>query len=149
MTARGAASHGYLGNEEAPFHGAKLLLMESRRLLTCLRDDFVHIPFPAHWDLPGGGREGAERPVDCALRELFEEFGLRLASERLSAHVFRSHQRPDMVSWLFAGRLVPAEIEAIRFGDEGQEWRMMPIAEFLTHPRAVPHVKDWIIAALR
>ena len=105
MTARGAASHGYLGNEEAPFHGAKLLLMESRRLLTCLRDDFAHIPFPAHWDLPGGGREGAERPVDCALRELFEEFGLRLASERLSAHVFRSHQRPDMVSWLFAGRL--------------------------------------------
>ena len=110
MTARGAASHGYLGNEEAPFHGAKLLLMESRRLLTCLRDDFAHIPFPAHWDLPGGGREGAERPVDCALRELFEEFGLRLASERLSAHVFRSHQRPDMVSWLFAGRLVPAAL---------------------------------------
>ena len=83
------------------------------------------------------------------MRELFEEFGLRLASERLSAHVFRSHQRPDMVSWLFAGRLVPAEIEAIRFGDEGQEWRMMPVAEFLTHPRAVPHVQDWIMAALR
>ena len=39
-----------------------------------------------------------------------------------------------------------AQIAAIRFGDEGQEWRMMPIAEYLAHPRAVPHFRDWIRA---
>ena len=48
---------------QRPFHGAKLLLMNQGRMLTLLRDDLAHIPFPAHWDLPGGGREGDEAPV--------------------------------------------------------------------------------------
>lgn len=128
------------------FNGAKLLLTEGGRLLTCLRDDLEHLPFPAHWDLPGGGREGRESPVDCALRELYEEFGLTLGPERLRGRKFPSHSRPGMVSWLFRGVLTRAEIAAISFGDEGQEWRMMPVAEFMAHPRAVPYFKDWIAA---
>ena len=132
--------------EERPFHGAKLLLTEGGRLLTCLRDDVDHIPFPAYWDLPGGGRENRESPERCALRELHEEFSLRLNPGRLQGHAFPSHQQPKMISWLFVGPLSPAEIAAIRFGDEGQEWRMMPLAQFLDHPRAVPHFKQWIKA---
>lgn len=130
----------------APFHGAKLLLIHEGRLLTCLRDDLDHIPFPAHWDLPGGGREGGETPVACALRELQEEFGLTLAPDRLTGHVFPSHEAPAMVSWLFSGRLTAAEIAAIRFGDEGQAWRMMEIDAYLSHPRAVPHFTRWVAA---
>lgn len=133
-----------MSNEEADFHGAKLLLLQGGRLLTCLRDDFDHIPFPAFWDLPGGGREGRERPIECALRELAEEFGLPLASDRLQGRTFPSHQQPKMISWLFRGDLTPAEIGSIRFGDEGQEWQMMPLADFLRHPRAVPHFQRWI-----
>lgn len=126
------------------FHGAKLLLIHDGDLLTYLRDDIPDIPFPAHWDLPGGGREGDESPMDCALRELNEEFGLRLRSDRLSGHSFPSHQRPMIRSWLFFGILAPAEIATIRFGDEGQEWCMMPLQRFLTHPYAVPHFKRWV-----
>lgn len=122
----------------ADFIGAKLLLVRGDCLLTLLRDDVDHIPFPGHWDLPGGGPEGCETPVDCALRELTEEFGLSLTAARLVAHRFGA----DRPSWLFAGALTDAEIAAIRFGDEGQEWRMMPIAEFITHPRAVPAFRD-------
>ncbi|MBK4216265.1 NUDIX hydrolase [Paracoccus caeni] len=143
-----ASEAGYFHNEEAPFHGAKLLLMEGGRLLTCLRDDFEHIPFPAHWDLPGGGREGSESALTCALRELAEEFGLHLPPNRLRGRVFPSHQRPDMVSWLFTGNLTAGDIAAIRFGDEGQEWRMMPVAEYIAHPRAVPHFRRWITTVL-
>ena len=110
--------------------------------MTCLRDDYDWIPFPAHWDLPGGGAEPGETPMDCALRELAEEFGLSIAPGRLTGHAFPGWHDPARASWLFAGRITAAEIAAIRFGDEGQEWRMMPVAEFITHPRAVPHFRD-------
>lgn len=118
------------------------MLVHAGCLLTCLRDDYDWIPFPAHWDLPGGGAEPGETPVECALRELDEEFGLRLAPGRLTGRSFPSWERPDIPAWIFSGSITPAEIAAIRFGDEGQEWRMMPVAEFVTHPRAVPHFRD-------
>lgn len=130
----------------AAFNGAKLLLIHGDRLLTCLRDDRPDIPFPAHWDLPGGGREGQEAPVQCALRELDEEFGLHLSPQALTGRAFPSHSAPGLMSWLFAGQISAAQIAAIRFGDEGQGWCMMPVADYLTHPRAIPHFCRWITA---
>lgn len=136
-----------MNNEEAAihgdrFHGTKLVLTCRGCLLTYLRDDLPHIPFPAHWDLPGGGREGAETPVACALRELAEEFGLRLPAAQLTGRVFASRQYPGWRSWLFVGRLSPDQIATIRFGDEGKEWRMMPVADYLSHPRGIPQFQD-------
>ncbi|WP_373945364.1 NUDIX hydrolase [Paracoccus marcusii] len=133
----------------AAFNGAKLLLTHGDRLLTCLRDDRPDIPFPAHWDLPGGGREGQEAPVQCALRELDEEFGLHLSPQALTGRAFPSHSAPGLMSWLFAGQISAAQIAAIRFGDEGQGWCMMPVADYLTHPRAIPHFCRWITAMRR
>lgn len=122
----------------AGYIGAKLLLRHGDCLLTLLRDDRADTLFPAHWDLPGGGPEGDETPIACALRELDEEFGLRLVGARLSAHRFGA----DRPSWLFSGELTGPEIAGIRFGDEGQEWQMMPIADFIAHPRAIPHFQQ-------
>lgn len=133
----------------AAFNGAKLLLTHGDRLLTCLRDDRPDIPFPAHWDLPGGGREGQETPVKCALRELDEEFGLHLSPQALTGRAFPSHSAPGLMSWLFAGQISAAQIAAIRFGDEGQGWCMMPVADYLTHPRAIAHFCRWITAMRR
>ena len=53
------------------------------------------------------------------------------------------------MSWLFAGQISAAQIAAIRFGDEGQGWCMMPVADYLTHPRAIPHFCRWITAMRR
>lgn len=128
------------------FHGAKLLLTHRDRMLVYLRDERADLPFPAFWDLPGGGREGTESPMDCARRELAEEFGLDLPPDRLSGHAFPSHASPGMTSWLFRGSLSGSDIDAIRFGDEGQEWRLMPVADYLSHPRAIPHFRRWIRA---
>ena len=127
-----------------PFNGAKLFLRHGDFLLTHLRDDVAHIPFPGHWDLPGGGADPGETPIACALRELHEEYGLRMDPARLTGYAFQAVQQPGMWSWFFAGRITPDEIGAVRFGDEGQEWRMMPIAQYLAHPRGVPHFQDRI-----
>lgn len=118
------------------------MLTHAGCLLACLRDDFPHIPFPAHWDLPGGGAEPGETPLACGLRELHEEFGLRLPPGRLTGRAFAAWNDPGRQSWMFHGQLCPEEIAAIRFGDEGQEWRMMPVQEFIAHPRAVPHFRQ-------
>ena len=82
------------------------------------------------------------------MRELAEEFGLRLAPERLTGHVFPGWHDPTRQSWLFTGTITAAEIAAIRFGDEGKEWRMMPLDEFLAHPRAVPYLRQRVARML-
>lgn len=124
----------------ASFDGAKIALFLGDALLVLLRDDRPGLPWPGAWDLPGGGREGTETPEQCVLRELAEEFGLSFGPERLLWH--RVHQRPELLPvHFFAGTLTAAELGAIRFGDEGQGWRLMPVGEFLNHPLAVPALR--------
>lgn len=111
-------------------------------ILTYLRDDHDGLPWRNCWDLPGGGREGAETPEACLLREVHEEFGLHLRPERLIwRRVWPSMLDPARPSVFFAGRIMPDEVAAIRFGDEGQCWQMMGIAAFLDHPAGVPEMQ--------
>jgi 8-oxo-dGTP diphosphatase len=124
------------------FVGAKAALFCEGRVLTCLRDDRPGLPWAGHWDLPGGGREGAEDPEDCLLRELEEEFGLRLPLSRLTfRRLFPSILDTGRASVFFAGPVTSAEVASISFGTEGQGWDLMPVADFLNHTRAVPEMQ--------
>ena len=118
--------------------------------MTYLRDDRPGLPWPAMWDLPGGGREGNETPEQCLLREMDEEFGLRLDASRL---IYRrdwpSMSGAALPGVFFAAHLQPPEIAAIRFGDEGQRWEMMPTVDFLTRPDAVPHLARRVQGAVQ
>ena len=55
--------------EHKGFYGDKLVLIVGDKLAVILRDDKPSIPSPNHWDMPGGGREGCETPLECVLRE--------------------------------------------------------------------------------
>ena len=122
------------------FSGAKLALFIGADLLTILRDDRPDIPYPAHWDLPGGGREGQETPQDCALRETCEEVGLEVTPSQLVWT--RHYNRSRGVVWFFAAHL-PSGVETrIKFGPEGQEWRLMTPESYCAHPFAVPHLSQ-------
>ena len=121
------------------FAGAKLLLRSGGEVLTYLRDDKPDLLWADKWDLPGGGREGRESPEACVLRELEEELGLRLDPERLLwRRAFPGVDAPGTTGWFFVGRTTSDEIAEIRFGDEGQFWRMMPLGDWLAHPDAIP-----------
>lgn len=124
------------------FHGAKLAAMIGDECLVYRRDNKPDIPWPDMLDLPGGGREGDETPAECALRELHEEFGLRLAIGRI--HYARAYLSPDhgIMSHFLAVTITAAEVEAIVFGDEGRDWRLMKAADFVAHDEAAPRLRD-------
>lgn len=131
------------------FVGCKLALCLDGHLLTYLRDDKPGLAWPNQWDLPGGGREGDETPQACVLRELNEEFGLNLPPARLLwQREYPSITDPTRRSHFFAGRITEAEVAAIRFGDEGQHWQMMPLPEWLAHPQAVRELQSRTRTAL-
>jgi 8-oxo-dGTP diphosphatase len=44
-------------------------------------------------------------------------------------------------SWFAVARMDASAIGRIRFGDEGEEWRMAPPAEFLRLDEAVPYLR--------
>ncbi|MGC1332995.1 NUDIX domain-containing protein, partial [Pseudomonas sp.] len=51
------------------FSGAKIALLCDDLILIYQRDDKPNIPWPGLWDLPGGGREDDETPLQTAVRE--------------------------------------------------------------------------------
>ena len=121
------------------FEGAKIAVIADGRVLTLLRDDVPHIPFPDHWDLPGGGREGDEDGETCALRELQEELGLILDPARIVHRRFYPGPRPG---WFFAALWPGLDLRRVRLGSEGQRWEAMPVAAFLSHRKAIPHFQE-------
>lgn len=125
------------------FHGAKAGILVGGRLLTVLRDDIDGIDWPGWWDLPGGGREGEETPEQTVLREIREEVGLVIAVDALEwGRAFPSATKAGTVSWFFGVRLDAGRAAEIVLGDEGQEWRLVPVGEFLDNPRAIPFLKQ-------
>ena len=128
----------------AAFGGAKIAAMLGDALLVYRRDDKPDIPFPDMLDLPGGGREGDESPAECALRELAEEFGITLPVDRI--HYSRAYLLGDdaTVSHFLAVHLTEDEVTAVRFGDEGQDWALLPAADFVADADAVPRLREWL-----
>lgn len=129
--------------EREAFMGAKIALVCGEGLVAYRRDDIASIPWPGLWDLPGGGREGAETPAECALREVEEEFGLALAPARV--HWCRRYPGmldPERSSYFLAAEISAAEVAAIRFGEEGQYWQMMSFDDFLALPDAITQLQE-------
>tara|TARA_B100001179_G_scaffold172592_1_gene128009 strand:+ start:498 stop:977 length:480 start_codon:yes stop_codon:yes gene_type:complete len=126
---------------QKPFSGAKIVLKFENRLLAYLRDDKPDILFPGRWDLPGGGREGSETPAECAMREVEEEFGLRIPVSRVVWNRRYPSPAGRLDSCFLVAPLLEGESEQIVFGSEGRRWRMVTFARFLARKDAVPDLQ--------
>ncbi len=127
------------------FHGAKVALFIDDHILVYRRDNKPDIPFPDMLDLPGGGRENGESGAQCVARETFEEFGISIAIDAFEhVQTYPNWRGSGNVALFFVCRLSPEILEDIVFGDEGQDWHVMPVVEFLTSDRAVPHLQKQV-----
>ncbi|CAI0966195.1 NUDIX domain [Serratia quinivorans] len=129
--------------DDSYFGGAKIALLCADHLLTYQRDDKADIPWPGCWDLPGGGREGDETPLQCVQRETLEEFGLQIDARQVSLRQRYQGIFPGYPpTWFMLGHITPEQIAAICFGDEGQRWQMMAIERFIQHPQGISHLQQ-------
>jgi 8-oxo-dGTP diphosphatase len=121
------------------FNGAKVALFLGDRLVTIQRDDISGIPYPGLWDLPGGGREGAETPFETVAREVREEIGLILPVSGVlwQARFAAQHIKGAFIEF-FVARMPRSTAQDIVFGDEGQGWTLMTLDEFVARKDAVP-----------
>lgn len=136
-------------DDTADFIGSKLAVICADNILVYRRDDFHWIPFPDHWDFPGGGREQDETPEQCALRELHEEFGLVFDESRIHYKRRVVSQTGDGFAYFLVIDVAQAELTGIAFGDEGQYWALMPIAQYLAEPSSIPANKERLLTYLR
>ena len=115
------------------------MLFAGPHIIVLRRDHTPGIPWPGMLDFPGGGREGAETPVGCVLREIEEELGLRLCHRDVRpVHIRRN---ADRIGWYFAAHC-PADLAiAVRFGGEGSAWLRLSPRAFVDSPQAVPHFR--------
>lgn len=125
-----------------PFSGAKVVLLCDDQIIAIQRDQKPGLKFAGMWDLPGGGREEDETPIETASREVFEELGMRLNGEDF----FYQKEYPamvekDSIAYFLAATITNEQVESIIFGNEGQGWKLTTIDEFVNDDTIVPFLR--------
>lgn len=124
------------------FNGVKVALLFKEKLVMQLRDNKPGLRFANMWDFPGGGREGNETPVECAIREIKEEFGITLKSDAFAwQKEYPAMHDAKQKAFFLVALATETDIKNIRFGDEGQRWDFMTQIEFLNNEEVVPDLK--------
>lgn len=131
------------------FVGTKIALVNKDRVLAILREDKPGLDFSGMWDLPGGAREGHETPIQTVIREVNEELGLYITPEEIVwQKVFPAVLNPSRKALFMVVNITDEQLDAVIFGDEGREWKMMPFEEFINHQNAVTgmqtRVRDYL-----
>ena len=129
--------------DQFDFTGVKAALLVEKNILVILRDNKPDIPWPNTWELPGGGREGQETPLECLQREVWEELGLALKEESIIwSKIYPSMLDKDRSAVFVVGQISQEQYREIRFGDEGQEFKLMPIEDFIKAEGVIPQLQE-------
>tara|TARA_B100000745_G_scaffold208324_1_gene137777 strand:- start:2013 stop:2393 length:381 start_codon:yes stop_codon:yes gene_type:complete len=112
-------------------------------LVVILRDNTPNMRSANTWEFPGGCCENSETPWECPEREVKEELDITLNPKMIQFKMEHpSIIDPEDIDYFFVVGITRTDIRSIKFGDEGQEWRYMPIDEFLQHTDVVPEHKE-------
>lgn len=96
---------------------------------------------PAYWKFPGGKGEASETAEECAIRELFQETGIRV--DFFDLEKVHQEDRTDHQFTLFVACL--SETPKINFfGDEGEWVEYFKLEDILTMKEFFPGHKEYL-----
>ena len=124
------------------FNGSKVALIFENKLIMQLRDNKPGLFNANMWDFPGGGQKGDEIPIECAIREVQEEFGITINENSFVwKKEYPAQKDPNQIAFFLVAFVSKKEIDSIHFGTEGQKWKLMDYDTFFN--------KDHVIRALK
>ena len=124
------------------FQGVKVALINNGKVLTVLRDNISNIPYPNMWDLAGGGRENEESPYETMRREVLEELNIDIPESNVVwVKHYESVTKPGKKSVFMVANISDHQIESIKFGEEGQGYKMVSFQEFLDNKDVIEQLK--------
>jgi 8-oxo-dGTP diphosphatase len=127
------------------FDGVTIALIQNDKLVMILRDNKPGLPFANMWEFPGGGREGNESPVDCAIREVREELSFELQKDSIVwQKEFEAMHDPKLKVHFMVARVSAAEASTMKLGTEGQKFELMRIDDCLARRDVVPRFKEML-----
>lgn len=118
-----------------------MFVMDGSKVLVIKRGE-EEKDFPGWYMLPGGKQEANETPIQTAIRETFEETGIKVTNPKLRVLATHNHEYRERMylvyifsSTEFLGQIVQS--------DEGTAmW--MPIDELMNNPKLYPDLKRHI-----
>ncbi len=123
--------HANTFNNNIDFNGAKGFVFIGEKML-CYRRDGKTTSSPFMIDLPGGRREGNESPFETFAREAKEEFGIEIKKEDIVyTKTHKSVVEPDKESYFFIAKLSSDFEDKIVFGNEGLEFLLLSVDDYL------------------
>lgn len=110
-----------------------IIYNEQNQVLLCHRQDYDL------WNLPGGGMEINESPVECLKRELKEELGVEIRTSKLMG-VYTKPEQTEIV-FSFVCQLGAVEIN---LNDEADKYAYFGIDQLPSNfsPKQVARIKD-------
>jgi 8-oxo-dGTP diphosphatase len=130
--------------------GTKIAIINKDKVLAIKRDDKPDIPFPGFWDLPGGARDPGETAIQTIVREVKEELNYDVEESEITWHGIFPGVTDQTKRALFV--VVEASDEAfdhVKLGDEGTDWQLIPINEFVERDDVVPGMQDRLRAYIK
>lgn len=124
------------------FIGVKIALINDDEVLIIRRDNKPGLRFADMWDLPGGGREDSETPFACVAREVREELGIKLKPHGiLWEKAYPAIHDPKLKAYFMVANIDDKDVAHVVFGNEGQGWKMISIADFMADPNVIEALK--------
>ena len=94
---------------------------------------------PMQLDVPGGEPEGGETPFETFQRTVNEQFGLKISRDDIEyVRRYESVLNPGMFGYFPVARLPKEQASHITFNDEGPEYILMPLNDYLDSEDAWP-----------